>query len=167
MDLLGPLRRALPRDAIVAADMTRLAYVMLAEFPVYQPRHLPAPGRRSWRWATACPPPWEPRPRFPDRTVVAVVGDGCFLMSGMELATAVQERLPVVVVLVNDGSLTLIKAIQQRRYEGRYLGVDLRNPDFGLFAGRSAFRTGGSSPRRHSRQPCARRLHRGAGPWSK
>jgi acetolactate synthase-1/2/3 large subunit len=71
---------------------------------------------------------------FPGRTVVAVVGDGCFLMSGMELATAVQEKLPIIVVLVNDGSLTLIKAIQERRYQGRYLGVDLRNPDFQLFA---------------------------------
>src|SRR5919202_1689230 len=72
------------------------------------------------------------RAAFPGRCVVAVVGDGGFLMSGMELATAVQERLPVVVVLVNDGSLTLIKAIQRRRYEGRYLGVDLLNPDFAL-----------------------------------
>src|SRR5207253_11264722 len=71
---------------------------------------------------------------FPGRTVVAIAGDGCFLMSGLELATAVQERLPIITVLVNDGSLTLIKAIQQRRYEGRYLGVDLHNPDFGLFA---------------------------------
>ena len=74
------------------------------------------------------------RAAFPGRAIVAVVGDGCFLMSGMELATAVQEKLPVVVVLVNDGSLTLIKAIQQRRYQERYLGVDLLNPDFGLFA---------------------------------
>jgi acetolactate synthase-1/2/3 large subunit len=71
---------------------------------------------------------------FPERTVVAVMGDGCFLMSGMELATAVQEKLPVVVILVNDNSLSLIKAIQHRRYEDRYLGVDLRNPEFGLFA---------------------------------
>src|SRR5437870_9985240 len=71
---------------------------------------------------------------FPERTVVTVVGDGCFLMSGMELATAVQEKLPVIVVLINDSSLTLIKAIQQRRYNGRFLGVDLRNPDFELFA---------------------------------
>ena len=55
-------------------------------------------------------------------------------MSGMELATAVQEKLPVIVILINDGSLTLIKAIQERRYEGRFLGVDLKNPDFGLFA---------------------------------
>jgi acetolactate synthase-1/2/3 large subunit len=66
--------------------------------------------------------------------VVAVAGDGCFMMSGMELATAVQERLPVVLIVVNDGSLTLIKAIQQRRYESRFLGVDLRNPDFGVLA---------------------------------
>jgi acetolactate synthase-1/2/3 large subunit len=71
---------------------------------------------------------------FPDRTVVAIAGDGCFMMSGMELATAVQEKLPVIVILINDGSLTLIKAIQQRRYENRFLGVDLKNPDFDLFA---------------------------------
>src|SRR5207249_4901943 len=71
---------------------------------------------------------------FPERTAVAVAGDGCFQMSGMELATAVQEKLPVVVVLVNDSTLTLIKLIQQRRYEGRFLGVDLVNPDFGQFA---------------------------------
>src|SRR5437870_1429978 len=71
---------------------------------------------------------------FPERTVVAVVGDGCFLMSGMELATMVQEKLPIIVILVNDNSLTLIKQIQERRYEGRYLGVDLHNPDFAVFA---------------------------------
>ncbi len=45
-----------------------------------------------------------------------------------------QERLPLVVIVVNDGSLTLIKAIQDRRYQGRHLGVDLRNPDFQQFA---------------------------------
>jgi acetolactate synthase-1/2/3 large subunit len=65
---------------------------------------------------------------------VAVVGDGGFLMSGMELATAVQEQLPVVVVLVNDNSLTLIRATQERRYGGRFIGVDLRNPDFQVLA---------------------------------
>ena len=71
---------------------------------------------------------------FPERTVVTVVGDGGFLMSGMELATAVQEKLPVIVILINDQSLTLIKAIQERRYQSRFLGVDLLNPDFRLLA---------------------------------
>jgi acetolactate synthase-1/2/3 large subunit len=54
-------------------------------------------------------------------------------MSGMELATAVQEKLPVLVLLINDCCLTLIKSTQQRHYGGRFLGVDLRNPDFRHF----------------------------------
>jgi acetolactate synthase-1/2/3 large subunit len=54
-------------------------------------------------------------------------------MSGMELATAVQEQLPVIVLLVNDNRLTLIQATQERRYGQRYIGVDLRNPDFAVF----------------------------------
>jgi acetolactate synthase-1/2/3 large subunit len=133
LDAVGPLRRVLPEDAIVVADITRLGYILVADFPVSRPRTLLHPaGFVSMGFGL--PAALGAKTAFPDRTVVAVAGDGCFLMSGLELATAVQERLPVVVVLVNDGSLTLIKAIQQRRYEGRYLGVDLVNPDFGTLA---------------------------------
>jgi thiamine pyrophosphate-dependent acetolactate synthase large subunit-like protein len=133
VDLLGSLRRVLPRDAIIAADITRLSYIMLAEFPVYQPRTFLHPaGFVSMGYGL--PAALGAKAAFPERTVVAVAGDGCFLMSGMELATAVQEKLPIIVILINDGSLSLIKAIQHRRYEDRFLGVDLRNPDFGLFA---------------------------------
>jgi thiamine pyrophosphate-dependent acetolactate synthase large subunit-like protein len=127
------LRRALPRDAVVVADITRLSYILLAEFPVYEPRTFLHPAGFV-PMGYGLPAALGARAALPGRTVVAVVGDGCFLMCGMELATAVQEKLPIVVVLVNDGSLTLIKAIQQRRYEGRFLGVDLANPDFQLFA---------------------------------
>jgi acetolactate synthase-1/2/3 large subunit len=133
MDLVGPLRRTLPRDAIVVADITRLAYILLAEFPVYAPRTFLHPaGFVSMGYGI--PAALGAKAAHPERTVVAVVGDGCFMMSGMELATMVQEKLPVVAVLLNDGSLTLIKAIQERRYEGRYLGVDLYNPDFQTLA---------------------------------
>jgi acetolactate synthase-1/2/3 large subunit len=133
LDLVGTLRRVLPRDAIVAADITRLSYILLAEFPVYEPRTFLHPaGFVSMGYGL--PAALGAKAAFPERVVATVVGDGCFLMSGMELATAVQEKLPVIVILINDSTLTLIKAIQQRRYEGRYLGVDLKNPDFGLFA---------------------------------
>jgi acetolactate synthase-1/2/3 large subunit len=132
-DLIGPMRRALPHESIVVADVTRLAYIMLAEFPTYQPRTFLHPAGFV-AMGYAIPAALGAKAALPDRPVVAVVGDGGFLMSGMELATAVQENLPIVIVLINDRCLTLIKAIQERRYEGRFLGVDLHNPDFQTFA---------------------------------
>lgn len=133
LDLITPLRRVLPPDAIVSADVTRLAYVVMAGMPLDRPRTFLHPAG-SVAMGYGIPAALGAKAAFPDRKVVAVVGDGCFLMSGMELATAVQERLPVVVILVNDNALTLIKATQQRRYAERYIGVDLRNPDFEVFA---------------------------------
>jgi thiamine pyrophosphate-dependent acetolactate synthase large subunit-like protein len=133
LDLVGPLRRALPRDAIVVADITRLSYILLAEFPVYQPMTFLHPAGFV-PMGYGIPAALGAKAACPERTVVAVVGDGCFQMCGMELASAVQEHLPVIVVLINDGSLTLIKLIQERRYAGRFLGVDLVNPDFGRLA---------------------------------
>ena len=118
---------------IVAADVTRLAYLMLVQFPVLVPRSFLHPaGFVSMGYAL--PAALGAKAAFPDRAVVAIVGDGGFLMSGMELATAVQERLPVVVVLINDNCLSLIKSSQDRYYAGRHIGVDLRNPDFVRFA---------------------------------
>jgi len=133
IDLVGPLRQVLPRDAIVVADITRLSYILLAEFPVFEPRTFLHPAGFV-AMGYGIPAALGVKVAFPERTVVTVVGDGCFLMSGMELASVVQEKLPIVIILVNDHCLTLIKAIQERRYESRFLGVDLRNPDFGLFA---------------------------------
>lgn len=133
IDLVSSLRRVLPRDAIVVADITRLSYILLAEFPVYQPRSFLHPAGFV-AMGYGLPAALGAKAAFPDRTVVAVTGDGCFLMSGMELASAVQEKLPVIVVLVNDNCLTLIRATQERRYQSRFIGVDLVNPDFSLFA---------------------------------
>jgi acetolactate synthase-1/2/3 large subunit len=127
------MRRVLPRNSIISADITRLAYIMLADFPVYQPRTFLHPAGFV-AMGYGLPAALGAKTALPNRIVLAVTGDGGFLMSGMELATAMQEKLPVIVVLINDHSLTLIKAIQERRYESHFLGVDLLNPDFGLFA---------------------------------
>ena len=133
LDLVGTLRRVLPPDAILAADVTRLSYILMARLPLERPRRFLHPTG-SVAMAYGIPAALGAKAAFPDRPVVAVVGDGCFLMSAMELASAVQERLPVVIVLVNDSTLTLIKATQERRYGGRYIGVDLLNPDFAVLA---------------------------------
>jgi acetolactate synthase-1/2/3 large subunit len=132
-DLLGVLRRSLPRDAVIVGDITRYTYLMLAGFPVYQPRTFLHPAG-SVAMGYGIPAALGAKVAFPERTVATMVGDGCFLMSGMELATAVQEQIPLLIILINDGSLTLIKQIQHRRYGDRFLGVDLRNPNFNQFA---------------------------------
>ncbi len=66
----------------------------------------------------------------PGRTVIALAGDGCFQMSSQELATMVQERLPVIVILANNRMLGTIRMHQERRFPGRVIATDLVNPDF-------------------------------------
>ncbi len=68
--------------------------------------------------------------RHPERIVVAFAGDGCFLMSGHELATAVQYGVNVVVLVINNGMYGTIRMHQERHYPGRVVGTDLVNPDF-------------------------------------
>lgn len=70
----------------------------------------------------------------PGRQVVALAGDGCFQMSGQELATLVQERLPVIVIVANNRMLATIRMHQERRFPGRTLATDLVNPDFASLA---------------------------------
>jgi acetolactate synthase-1/2/3 large subunit len=66
----------------------------------------------------------------PDRPVIAFSGDGDFQMYGQELATAVQERLPILVIVVNNRSYGTIRMHQERRFPGRVIATDLINPDF-------------------------------------
>ncbi|QEX18952.1 thiamine pyrophosphate protein [Hypericibacter terrae] len=70
----------------------------------------------------------------PKRTVVCFAGDGCFLMTGQELATAVQYELPVITVVVNNGMYGTIRMHQERHYPGRVTATDLVNPDFAALA---------------------------------
>ena len=66
----------------------------------------------------------------PDRTVVAVAGDGCFMMNGQELATAVQYRADIIVIVVNNSMLGTIRMHQEREYPNRVSATGLVNPDF-------------------------------------
>lgn len=70
----------------------------------------------------------------PERTVVSFNGDGCFLMNGQELATAMQYDAPVVFIVANNGTYGTIRMHQERDYPDRVLGTDLRNPDFTALA---------------------------------
>jgi acetolactate synthase-1/2/3 large subunit len=70
----------------------------------------------------------------PQRTVVAVTGDGDFLMTGQELATAAQYGAPVIALVVNNGMYGTIRMHQEREYPGRISGTELKNPDFAAYA---------------------------------
>ena len=70
----------------------------------------------------------------PGRAVVTFAGDGCLLMSGSELATAVQHGLRIVVVVVNNSMFGTIRMHQERAFPGHVIATDLRNPDFVAYA---------------------------------
>ena len=72
--------------------------------------------------------------RHPERTVVALAGDGDFLMNGQELATAVQYGTDLLVVLVDNGTYGTIRMHQEREFPGRVSGTSLHNPDFAALA---------------------------------
>jgi acetolactate synthase I/II/III large subunit len=71
---------------------------------------------------------------FPRRPVVCIAGDGDFLMNGQEFATAVQYKLPFIVVIADNHVYGTIRMHQEREYPGRIIATDLRNPDFAAYA---------------------------------
>ncbi len=70
----------------------------------------------------------------PERLVIAFAGDGDFLMTGQEFATAVQYRLPVIIIVVDNGMYGTIRMHQERHYPGRVIATGLQNPDFAAYA---------------------------------
>lgn len=72
--------------------------------------------------------------RCPQQPVIAFVGDGGFLMSGNELATAIAVRANMKIIIANNASYSTIRMYQERAYPARVSGTDLVNPDFSAFA---------------------------------
>ncbi|MBA2394412.1 MAG: thiamine pyrophosphate-binding protein [Ktedonobacteraceae bacterium] len=127
--LLDSIREGLPRDGIVVADMTMLGYASAQYLPVYEPRTFIHPSELC-TIGCGLPLALGAKVAAPTRPVVALCGDDGFLLNSSELATAVQEQIPVVVVIFNDATLTAVKTEQQRRFSGRYFSTDVRPPDY-------------------------------------
>jgi acetolactate synthase-1/2/3 large subunit len=132
-DIIPILRETLKRDAIVAADITRPGYMMLANFDVYQPRTF-LHSVTFIALGHGFPAALGAKVAYPERQVVAVCGDGGFMMTCQEMATAVQHGINVVVIVINDRALTAIKSLQDKHYGGRHIAINLQNPDFVKFA---------------------------------
>ncbi|HEY3188132.1 MAG TPA: thiamine pyrophosphate-binding protein [Solirubrobacteraceae bacterium] len=149
--VMAALRERLPPEAILtngAGNFSVWAH-RYYEFHRY-PTQL---GPRSGSMGYGVPAAIAAKAVHPDRPVVCVAGDGDFLMTGQELATAVQEDLPVVVLVVNNAMYGTIRMHQERRYPGRVVGTDLRNPDFVAYA--RAFGAHGALVKRSEDFPAA------------
>ena len=131
LDLAGCLalaRKSLPADAIVCNGA--------GNFSGWWHRYWPYAGHPSQLAPTAgamgygLPAAVAAALRFPERCVVAVAGDGDFLMTGQELATAAQYGCNLIVIVIDNGSYGTIRMHQERAFPGRIAATDLRNPDF-------------------------------------
>jgi acetolactate synthase-1/2/3 large subunit len=129
--LLRELRAGLARDAIVFCD-SLIQYWAARHFPVFAPRamHLP------WTFGTlgsSLPMAIGAKVAFPERQVVTLCGDGALMFTLSELATAVQARANIVIVVCNDAGYGAMRMHQQRRF-GRLIASDLVTPDFAAVA---------------------------------
>ncbi len=133
LGLLDAVRAALPRDAIVADDLCLPGYWALVALDIYEPRTFLHPGMFG-TLGYALPAVIGAAIGRPDRKAVALCGDGGFLYTSQELATAVQEQVDVVAIVFNDNAYGALKIFQDRHHGGRRIGVELRNPDFAKLA---------------------------------
>ncbi len=126
------LRERLPDDAIVTVDAGNHS----GWFQRYLLYHRPGRqiGPTSGSMAYSVPAAVAASLEYPDRMVVGSVGDGGFMMSGTEIATAVQHGGRPIILVFNNGMYGTIRMHQEREYPGRVVGTDLANPDFTAMA---------------------------------
>jgi acetolactate synthase-1/2/3 large subunit len=127
-EIMAFLRRRLPPDAVQtcgAGNFTVWAH-RFAEFRRFGTQACPRSGSMGYGVAAAI----AAKLVHPDRIALCFTGDGDFVMSSPEFATAVQYELPIVVLLVNNGMYATIRMHQERQFPGRVIGTSLENPDF-------------------------------------
>lgn len=125
---MAALRATLSRDAIVVNDAALVNAWTGQHLPSYTPRSFLFPSGFA-ALGFGLPAALGAKFAFPERQVVVVCGDGGFLFTGQELATAVQYGLNVVVLVFNDNSYGSIAHLQRKRF-GEIFAADLVNPDF-------------------------------------
>jgi thiamine pyrophosphate-dependent acetolactate synthase large subunit-like protein len=123
------LRRAIPRDGILVGDMTQMSYVSCGLYPVYEPRTFFFPQGYG-TLGFGMPAAIGAKIARPEKAVVCIVGDGGYQFTMSELGVAVQEKLGLPIVIFNDSTYSAVKEAQADSREGRYIGIDLVNPDY-------------------------------------
>lgn len=126
---LAEARKALPRDTIIVTDSSCPQNQVYNEFPVYGPKqHITAGGFSGIGFAL--PAAIGAKLGVPDKPVVCICGDGAFLQTGTELATAVMMGIPAVFLILNNGGWCGIRNLQLNLFgEDRELITNFKTPD--------------------------------------
>ncbi len=127
------LDEALGKDRIITAGQGTHVLYTYAYMHVYRPRSFLA-ATNLGAMSYAFPAALGAKIAAPERQTVAVVGDGDFLMTVQDLETVARERVPLGIIVVNDGSYRVLYLKQLVQYQGRVYETLLGNPDFQLLA---------------------------------
>jgi acetolactate synthase-1/2/3 large subunit len=131
-EIIVGLREKLPPDAVICNGAGNFSIWVhrYARYRRYGTQLAPISGSMGY----GVPAAIGMKRLSPERTVIAFAGDGDFLMTGQEFATAVQYDLPVIIIVVDNGMYGTIRMHQERHYPGRVVATGLKNPDFAAYA---------------------------------
>lgn len=127
--VLGEIRAALPRDAIVTLDTGNACLQAADRLAHFHAPALVAPldfGLVGFAYAAAL----GAQAAAPERPVIAVMGDGGFGFTQSEINTAVQYDLPVIAIVIDNGAWGAEKAYQKEFFDGRLLGAEISSPNY-------------------------------------
>ena len=127
--ILKTIREELPDDGILVDELTQVGFASRMVYDAYQPRTYLCTGHMGtlgWGFQTAL----GAKVAKPDVPVISVAGDGGFMFGVQELATAVQHKIGVILLLFNNNLYGNVREMQENLYGNRVIATDLHNPDF-------------------------------------
>ena len=127
--ILKSIRSSIPDDGILVDELTQVGFASRIVYETFLPRTYLCTGfmgTLGWGFQTAL----GAKVAKPDVPVISVAGDGGFMFGVQELATAVQHKIGVVVLLFNNNRYGNVREMQENLYDNRVIATDLHNPDF-------------------------------------
>jgi acetolactate synthase I/II/III large subunit len=128
-EVIDMLSRKTNGEAVLVTDVGQHQMMASRYYQFRRPNSLVTSGGMG-TMGFALPAAFGAQVGAPDRTVVAIIGDGCFQMTLQELGTIVQNKQPVKAIILNNNFLGMVRQWQQLFHARRYSFVELQNPDF-------------------------------------
>jgi acetolactate synthase-1/2/3 large subunit len=129
MGWIRAMRDVLPEDGLFVDEFTQVGYVSRVGFPIYKPRYNVTPGYQGtlgYGYATAL----GVKVAHPEKSVLSINGDGGFMFTMSEIATAVHHGINLVAIVFADGAYGNVLRMQRDLHGNRVIGSQFTNPDF-------------------------------------